>query len=129
MNRVVLLIALVSLAGCNGVEFDEADYAPDPEFDAAVLQSDVPVLVDFYADWCGPCQTMNPIVSELSEEYQGRAKVVKVDIDQKEGLARRYRVNSIPAFVIFHQGKVVDRFTGVQKKATLTQALDAVVAR
>jgi len=88
-------------------------------FEAEVLKSDVPVLVDFYADWCGPCKMMAPVVEELAKEYEGRAKVGKVNVDQEQSLAEEFEVMSIPAFVIIKNGKVVDDALGAMPKAYL----------
>ncbi len=95
-----------------------------PQFDQVVLQSDVPVLVDFYADWCGPCRALAPALNQLAEETPG-AKVVKVNVDNNQELAMRYQINAIPALLVFDKGRITTRHAGLaslsQLKALLTQ--------
>lgn len=93
------------------------------DFKEVVLNSEKPVLVDFWAKWCGPCQTMGPIVEELSEEFQDM-KVCKLDIDEAMEIARQYRVMSIPSFLIFKDGEVAARTVGEQTKAELMAFAD-----
>ena len=100
----------------------------DENFEAEVLNSDIPVLVDFYADWCGPCKMMAPIVEQLAEEYDGRIKIGKIDSDENMDMAEEYEVMSIPCFIIFKGGKEVDRVVGGMAKSALAQRLDAVLA-
>ncbi len=97
--------------------------ANDTTFDKEVLGATEPVLVDFYADWCGPCHVMTPVVHELEEELSGRAKVVKVDVDEASDLATRYEVRSIPNFVVIKDGEVKVRLVGVQSKQNLLDAI------
>ena len=85
-------------------------------FEAEVLQSDIPVFVDFYADWCGPCKMMSPVIDKLAEEYAGRIKVGKVNVDDDSELAVRYGIMSIPNMVFFKNGEVVDRVVGAIPK-------------
>ena len=82
------------------------------EFQAEVLESKVPVLVDFSATWCGPCQMMGPVLEQLSAEYEGKAKIVKVDIDESMDLAQKYRIMSVPNMIIFKDGAPVDAVIG-----------------
>lgn len=92
-------------------------------FETEVLQSNVPVLVDFSATWCGPCQKMAPLVDELANEFSGQAKVVKVDVDSNQELAVRYQIMSVPTLMIIKGGEVVRRWIGFTAKQELATAL------
>jgi thioredoxin 1 len=96
-------------------------------FNQEVLQSDLPVLVDFWADWCGPCRMVAPAVSSLAMEYQGRLKVCKLNVDEAADIAGKYEVMSIPTFAIFKDGKVVDRFVGSLAKQELIEKVKPYV--
>jgi len=85
-------------------------------FEAEVLQSDVPVLVDFYADWCGPCKMMAPVVESMAEEFEGKLKVGKCNIDDNMELAQKYKIVSIPAFIVFKNGEAAANFIGAMSK-------------
>jgi thioredoxin 1 len=100
-------------------------HVTDQDFDAEVLKSEVPVLVDFWAPWCGPCRMIAPAVDELARENAGSAKVVKINVDDSPGAAQQYGVSSIPTLVVFKGGQPVERFVGVQTKDKLQSALDA----
>lgn len=93
-------------------------------FDQTVLQSSVPMLVDFWAPWCGPCKLMGPIVEELAGELDGKAAVGKVNVDDNSSLAQRYNILSIPTFIIFKGGKAVDQFSGSMSKDVLKARLE-----
>ena len=92
-------------------------------FEKEVLKSELPVLVDFYADWCGPCKMMGPVVEKLADEYDKKAKVGKVNIDEEELLAAKYGVMSIPCFVIIKDGKVINQSLGAMPKEALEEKL------
>ena len=103
---------------------DKVIHATDADFDAAVLQSAEPVLVDFWAPWCGPCKMIAPALDELAQTYAGRAKVVKVDVDQNPATAMKFRVRSIPMLLVFKDGQVHGTQIGAVGKAQLAQLLD-----
>lgn len=100
----------------------------ESNFDAEVLQSDQPVLIDFWAPWCGPCRMVGPIVEELAAENADSVVIGKVNIDDNQTLATNYQVSSIPTLMVFKGGEVVDRFVGVQPKNRLQQALDQALS-
>ncbi len=91
----------------------------DNNFEAEVLNSDLPVLVDFYADWCGPCKMMSPIVHQLAEAYTGKVKIGKLNVDESLNTAQKYRVMSIPTFLFFKDGQVVNTVVGGMSKSDL----------
>lgn len=99
-------------------------HASDSDFEATVLQSDVPVLVDFWAPWCGPCKMIAPALDELAGDYAGRAKVVKVDVDQNQATALKYHVRSIPMLLLFKDGQVQATQIGAVGKPQLAQMID-----
>lgn len=97
----------------------------DGNFQKEALESELPVLVDFYADWCGPCKMIAPIVVELATEYEGVFKIGKLNIDQESGTAEKYRVMSIPTLIIFKNGEAVDKIVGLVSKQVLKDKLEA----
>lgn len=92
-------------------------------FEKEVLNSEQPVLIDFYADWCGPCKMMGPVIEEIANELQGKAKVGKINVDQNQELAMKYGVMSIPTMIIFKNGEETKRFVGVRDKEELLNEL------
>ena len=97
------------------------------EFPTEVLNASEPVLVDFYADWCGPCKMMSPALDKISEEYAGKAKVVKINVDENPEVAQQYGVMSIPNFKFFKGGQVVDEALGAMPATALTNKLDQLL--
>jgi thioredoxin 1 len=97
----------------------------DANFESEVLKSDKPVLIDFWAVWCGPCKLIAPTVEEVSNEYQGKFKVGKMDIDNNPNVAMKYGIRSIPTLLIFKDGKVVDQIVGAVPKNVITSKMDA----
>jgi thioredoxin 1 len=93
-------------------------------FQGEVVESDVPVLVDFWAEWCGPCRMVGPVVDEISEDYAGRIKVAKLDVDAEPGLASRFGVLSIPTIVLFKDGDVIEQSVGAKPKDRLVRELN-----
>ncbi|MEN6451643.1 MAG: thioredoxin [Thermoguttaceae bacterium] len=103
---------------------DNVKELTDQNFQSEVLSSPEPVLVDFWAPWCGPCRMIAPVVEELAQENQGSLKVMKINIDESPNTAAEFGVSSIPTLIIFKGGEVADRFVGVQPKRRLQDAID-----
>jgi thioredoxin 1 len=99
----------------------------DSEFESAVLQSTAPVIVDFWAEWCGPCKAMSPLVDELASELGDKAKVVKVNIDENPNAPTKYGVRGIPTFMVFKGGQVVDTRVGSMSKSQLSEWVKSVL--
>jgi thioredoxin 1 len=109
------------MASSNVITITEAN------FDAEVIHSSVPVLVDFWAPWCGPCRMLSPVIDEIADAKVGQAKVAKVNVDDAQALAARYRINSIPALLFFKNGEPVEQLVGAVAKSALTAKLDSLL--
>ena len=96
----------------------------DKSFDGDILKSTVPVLVDFWAPWCGPCRTVAPIVDDLANQYAGKIKVAKVNVDESQQVAFQYQVTSIPTFILFKNGRVADRVLGALPRSEFVKFID-----
>ena len=99
----------------------------DSNFEETVLKSDKPVMVDFWAAWCGPCRMVGPIIDELSEEYDGKAIIVKIDIDSNQQYAAQFGVRNIPTVLVFKHGELVDRKVGVSSKNDYAEAIEKLI--
>ena len=97
-------------------------------FEKEVVESEIPVLVDFYADWCGPCKMMGPIVKALAEKYDGKIKVGKVNVDEQPALSQQFRVMSIPTFIVFKEGKAAGTFVGGMSQKDLEAKVEQVLS-
>jgi len=96
----------------------------DTEFSATVLESDKPVLVDFWAEWCAPCRALGPVLESLAGEFGDRVTVAKLDVDANQNVAMQYGIRSIPTVMLFHKGEIVDTFVGVRPKADYAASLE-----
>ncbi|MBI4797631.1 MAG: thioredoxin [Desulfarculus sp.] len=99
----------------------------DDTFDAEVLKSETPVLVDFWASWCGPCRAIAPVVEELSEQYAGKVKVAKLNVDESPKTPGQYGIRAIPTLIMFKGGQVADQITGAVSKSHIEQALQKLL--
>ena len=89
-----------------------------------LIDQDIPVLVDFYADWCGPCQMMAPVLKEVADEMGDKVKIIKIDVDKNQPIAQRFGVRSIPTLILFKNGKILENKAGVMTKRDLTQMIE-----
>ncbi|MCK4465199.1 MAG: thioredoxin [Bacteroidales bacterium] len=99
----------------------------DSNFDEIVLKSDKPAIVDFWAEWCGPCRIVGPIVSELAEEYQDKAVIAKLDVDSNPGISAKYGIRNIPTILFFKKGEIADKQVGAVPKSNLESKLQALL--
>ena len=108
------------MAGTNTLEFTDAN------FDTEVLGADQPVLVDFWAEWCGPCKALGPVIDELATDYDGKVRVGKVDTDANREVSVRFSVSAIPTVILFNDGEIVEKFIGLRSKKDFQTAIDRV---
>ncbi len=104
-----------------------ASHVTDANFEQEVIKSDIPVLVDLWAEWCGPCRMIAPIIEEMSTEYEGRAKMVKLDVDENPMTPGKYGVRNIPTVLFFKNGEVVDKVVGAVPKSVFVEKLNAIL--
>jgi thioredoxin 1 len=110
------------MAGLNIVNLTQDNFAKE------VLESSTPILVDFWAEWCGPCKMIAPVLDELAEEYDGKVRIGKVNIDNEQGLAAEYGVRAIPTLLLFQKGQVAEQIVGLKSKRDLKNSFDKVAA-
>ncbi len=129
---VLCLFVLVGLGGCQRADYSRSvpkkPPVTSPEFEDEVLKSDQLVLIDFAADWCGPCHMLEPTLHELASKYEGRVRIETVDVDQSRELALEYAVEALPTLIFFNQGEEVGRVVGVYSSAELSDLLDGHLA-
>lgn len=106
----------------------ETTQITDANFNEIVGASKIPILIDFYADWCGPCKMLGPIIDELAEEYEGRALVAKINTEVNPGLSQHFKIKSIPTMVMINNGQLMERFQGLIPKPNLEEILDEYIA-
>ncbi|MGB0714630.1 MAG: thioredoxin [Phycisphaerae bacterium] len=109
------------MAGANTLEFNDGNFEQD------VIGAETPVLVDFWAPWCGPCKALGPVIDELANDYEGRVKVGKLDTDGSQDVAAKFQISSIPTVIVFNNGEIVDRFVGLRSKRDYQAVLDRVL--
>lgn len=100
-----------------------AEQITDSNFEKLVLQSPIPVIIDFWAPWCGPCRAMSPVIDELADEYKGKALIVKMNVDENQATPGKYGIRAIPTIILFKNGEVVEQITGAVSKASLKELL------
>ncbi|UCE59048.1 MAG: thioredoxin [Phycisphaerales bacterium] len=111
------------MAGPDTLEFG------DQNFDEEVLSSDIPVLVDFWAEWCGPCKALAPIIDELATHYAGKVKVGKIDTDANREVSVRFSISAIPTVILFKKGEILERFVGLRSRHDFQAVIDRVITR
>jgi len=110
------------MAGLNVINLTQENFAKE------VLESSTPILVDFWAEWCGPCKMIAPVLDELAEEYDGKVRIGKVNIDNEQGLAAEYGVRAIPTLLLFQKGQVAEQIVGLKSKRDLKNSFDKLAA-
>ena len=117
----------IHISGISRYSVSKIIHSSESSFGNDVLQSKLPVMVDFWAEWCGPCRAIAPVLEELSEDYDGKANIVKINVDENGKLASDYQVHGIPCLVIFKDGKEVERVTGAGSKEVYAEKLEQFV--
>ena len=98
-----------------------------PKFQDLISNPETPVLVDFYADWCGPCQTMAPVIKEIADTFSGKIKVIKIDVDKNQQIASHYKIMGVPTFILFRNGEIVWRQSGMTTSSMMKKAIEKFV--
>lgn len=127
MNSIPIFYLPLAMCVIREMQNQSLMHVNDNDFEREVLKSDVLVIADFYADWCGPCRIVGPTIDALSREYDGKVKFVKVNVDDNQGLAIKYDVRSIPTVMIFKNAEVVDRMVGVQTAYFYRQRINTLL--
>jgi thioredoxin 1 len=125
MIKSIIMGNILEISSSIGGNMMSAIQITKDNFESEVLKSSVPVLVDFWAAWCGPCKMVGPIVDEVAKELEGKAKVGKINVDEEQQLAREFAIMSIPTLIVFKDGQVVNKIVGARSKAELIELLKA----
>ena len=102
-----------------------AEQVTDATFDNLVINSDLPVLIDFWAPWCGPCRAVGPIIDELATEYNGKVRILKMNVDENPATSTKFAIRAIPTLILFKKGEIVEQITGAKSKESLKELLDS----
>lgn len=125
LTRIAAVMILFLGFGCNRESAHNA--ASEEEFAHKVLEAQQPVLVDFYADWCGPCRRLSPVLERIAQDYIGKATLVKINVDHSPKLATRYQIQSVPTVILFVDGRAKRRWSGIQPEKTYRAALNEAI--